>query len=313
MTDEINNATVEQSDDSKSQAVEGSVPATPSLLNTDWKVGLPEDLRSDPTFEKFKDVESLAKSYKGAQSLLGSRIPIPSEDASDDVKNEFFQKIQSIPGVIKLPKQDDPKFSEEIGKLYDKLGRPQTPDKYELEIPDDLPMPDGFIDEITKAAHKAGLSKEQLKTLADINIKHSKSIQEAVKQQAVETKALLEKTWGNAFEENMGCAKGILKKYGEKYPDATNELFNSFAGNNPVVVMLAAELGQLYREKGTIAINIGGGNSMTPELAKQQIADIMGNKAHPYHDRVNPAHDEAVAKVQRLYQDAYPEKKEQSF
>ena len=66
-----------------------------------------EDLKNDPTLSNFKDVESLAKTVVHQQKVLGSRIPLPKTD-------------------------------EERNELYNKLGRPEDPSKYEVNIPNEM-------------------------------------------------------------------------------------------------------------------------------------------------------------------------------
>ena len=91
---------------------ETSAPAETTVLgstegdNQDWKSTLSDDLKNDPTLSNFKDVESLAKTVVHQQKVLGSGIPIPKTD-------------------------------EEKMEVYNKLGRPETADKYEVSIPTD--------------------------------------------------------------------------------------------------------------------------------------------------------------------------------
>ena len=44
----------------------------------DWRIGVDETIRDNPSLTKFKDVNGLAKSYLEAQKLVGrEKIPIP--------------------------------------------------------------------------------------------------------------------------------------------------------------------------------------------------------------------------------------------
>jgi hypothetical protein len=64
---------------------------------------LPEDLRSEPSLADFKDLSGLAKSYVSAQKMLGSSVRIPTEEASPEAREEFYSKLQSVPGVVRIP------------------------------------------------------------------------------------------------------------------------------------------------------------------------------------------------------------------
>lgn len=281
-----------------------------STATTDWRSSLPEDLKGEKSLESIKDVGSLAKSFINSQKMLGGRIPIPSKDASDEVKKEFYEKITAMPNVVKLPdSQDlkDPKVAEEFNKVYDKLGRPKDATKYKLDVPKDAPIDKNYLDIMKKAAYGAGLSQNQFKALADVELEINKKMAAAISAHKENSREFLKKEWGNTYEQNKAACNGVMNKFAEKYPDAVKDLWEGPAGNNPVVLLMAAELGRIYQEQGTIAISSGvNGSSTSPEQAKEHISEIMSNKQHPYHDARSPGHAEAVAKVQKLYLDAFP-------
>jgi len=114
-------------------AEEGEAPSLMDLL--------PEDLRSDPSLQPFKDVPELAKSFVHAQRMIGmEKLPVPGPNATD----------------------------EDWNVVYDKLGRPEAPDKYELPAP-----PEGFeldpemASAFRETAHKLGLLPQQAAGLFD--------------------------------------------------------------------------------------------------------------------------------------------------
>ncbi|MCI5800283.1 hypothetical protein MR060_12770 [bacterium] len=121
----------------------GGTPApeqkTETAVPSDWKSGLPEELRG--SVEKFKTVEDMAKSYLNMEKLVGKKtIGMPDENSSE----------------------------EEWSKLYDRLGRPVAADKYEVKRAEGLP-PELIDEEGMKsflgAAYKAGLNQKQVSAL----------------------------------------------------------------------------------------------------------------------------------------------------
>ena len=72
----------------------------------DWRENLPEELKNDPTLQNINDPESAAKTLIHQQKMMGNRIPIPKTD-------------------------------EEKAELYTKLGRPESADKYEVQVADE--------------------------------------------------------------------------------------------------------------------------------------------------------------------------------
>lgn len=317
MTEETSSGNIEQTEVPSVQSASEAVPA-PSASSTDWKSSLADDLKNDPALSSIKDINSLAKGYTSAQRMLGGRIPIPSDDASDEVKNEFFQKLTNIKGVTRLPEDlNDPKAVEQLNDIYNKLGRPAAADRYELPIPENLiksqVVSEDFIRTIKDIAHKEGLNQKQLAALADPYIKNTEAVFNFMETQKKNTDAFLRKTWGNAFEEKAADFTNTLNKFAEKYPDAVAELKGGYAGNNPVVIMALSELGRTYRENGTISPQAGLHNTgRTPEEALQQIADIRGNPKHAYMNDSDPGHDLAVKKMAELYADAFPDKNRQN-
>ena len=75
--------------------------------NQNWRDTLPEELKNDPTLQNINDVESLAKTAVHQQKMIGNRIPMPKND-------------------------------EEKAELYSKLGRPDEPKNYEVDVPQDF-------------------------------------------------------------------------------------------------------------------------------------------------------------------------------
>jgi hypothetical protein len=94
-----------------------------------------------------KDVEGLGKLAREQASLLGSAIRVPGKDATDDERNEFLTK----------------------------LGRPESPDKYEFTLPENLPEGVAYDAEKAKglkdAAFKLGLSQQQAQAVHDLYVK----------------------------------------------------------------------------------------------------------------------------------------------
>ena len=66
---------------------------------------IPEELRQDPSLTPIKNVENLARSYVNAQKLIGAdKIPMPVNPTDED-----------------------------LDRIYDRLGRPESPDGYEIQ------------------------------------------------------------------------------------------------------------------------------------------------------------------------------------
>ena len=72
-----------------------------------WKEAISEEFRNDPNISKFTEIDALAKSYINATRMIGQdKVAVPNENSTDDQWNE----------------------------VYAKLGRPESADKYKLDL-----------------------------------------------------------------------------------------------------------------------------------------------------------------------------------
>jgi len=254
---------------------------------------LPEDIRGDAVFRDIKDLGSLAKGYKNAQQLIG--------------------KIGANPdSVVAIPAADD---AEAWKAFHNKLGRPETADKYALP---DVKLPEGMaIDEklrtnFTTRAHDLGLSTKQAAGLyewwnSEMGGQHTAGSQ-ARAQAEEQGVASLRTEWGQAFDQKLGDAKAGLAHYAEG--DLVAYLEQSRLGNDPRLIKTFAKLGAQLREDGIVGRGgAGDGGMKSPTEARQEIAalrqDAQFSKA--YMDGKAPGHKEAVERMSRLHQMAFPQ------
>lgn len=265
---------------------------------------LPEEYRNEASLSNIKDLNSLVKGYVHAQKEIGSRIRIPGPDASPEVKAEFNKRMEAA-GYMTTPDLTDPKQKD---ALFNKLGRPETPEGYDAEIPEELGVlvNDNQLKSYRELAHKVGLSKEQAKALLEYDINRTVETMEGSASMAKET---LKAEWGDAFDQRISLSKDTLKHFEGKYPDAVQAIKNGPAGNNPVVLLMAAELGKMYKESGIVVGNRSVNYGLTPTEARNRIQEVMGNKDHAYHKDTDPKHWSAVEEVETLYKAAYPEQR----
>tara|TARA_X000001388_G_C2222565_1_gene119827 strand:- start:486 stop:1322 length:837 start_codon:yes stop_codon:yes gene_type:complete len=244
--------------------------------NQDWKSTLSEDLKNDPTLKNFKDVESLAKTVVHQQKQMGNRIPIP-------------------------------KTPEEQMEVYNKLGRPESADKYEVAVPETHVeyIGEDQINQFKNVAHNIGLNNEQVKQLIDFQVKNidaqAQRYQTDIAVQKQNTEELLKKEWGHEYDIQVRNARRALQVYGDS---EITELMNGEAGNIPAVVKMFARLGKEVTED--MAQNTQNNNLATSPLdAQQEITDIMDNAEHPYHDGKHREHLQAVEHMRQLHEKVF--------
>lgn len=258
--------------------------------NKTWMEAIPEDIRGSSALENVKDIGDLASQFVNAQSFLGSSIRIPSENASDEDRQKFYDKVlKSAPTLMPKPNPDDP---NSVAAVYSALGRPADPDTYAIEGAELTP-------EMKKAAHEAGLTQDQFKEV------YSKFVHPSIEQNAAHQASVkqgreeLAKEWGFAFQTKEQTAHALLQK--TNAPSSLVEAAQKGELNADTLRWIDSLATSIGRE-GLDLVNHGqGGSRMTPSEAKAQINEIMSNRQHAYWNASDPSHEKAKLDVLELH------------
>jgi hypothetical protein len=239
---------------------------------------IPEELREHPSISPIKDVENLARSYVNAQRLIGAdKIAVPVNPTDED-----------------------------LDRIYDRLGRPEDPKGYGIEVDGNV-ITEELATDYADIAHKLRLSPDQAKGILDyykssIEQSGAQSLElaEAAKEQTVES---LRGEWGRAFDQKVEAAAKVAQEF------ADPEMFNitladgSKLGDNAEFIKAFAKIAdfrQSVTSEDTVA-EMSQSNVMTPASAQAEIDAIMGDKTHVYWDRKNPVgRQKAVERMQHL-------------
>jgi hypothetical protein len=246
-------------------------------------------MRGEVAFKDIKDVGGLAKSYLAAQRLVGmDKIPIP--------------------------KGDDPKDWDPV---FNKLGRPETADKYAFTPPADLKhfkADDEFVkplvEEFGKTAHALGLTQKQAAGIfAWYAGASDKAMDGGISQSTEATQAAigeLKKEFGAAFQQKIELGHRAVEYFGGK--PLKDFLDETGLGDHPVLVRTFAKMGAELGEDKLVGLG-NDSNTLTPDEAKAKIAALGRdeNWMKDYQDATRPGHRAAVEERTRLYQFAYPE------
>lgn len=256
--------------------------------DTSWKDSLPEDLRDNPSIRDIKDVDSLAKSFVHAQSMMGKdKVVIPGPNASDEERSDF----------------------------YSRLGRSE---KYSIPKPD---MPEGvefdqeLSDKMLGIMHKAGLSDSQAKAIYDSYNEyerefHSKT-QKDMETRNGEWKQQIKTDWGKAYDTELAKAQNAMTEFGgdelKQWMNKTGE------GDNPLLLKFFAKVGGLISEPNVSTSERSNFGVYTPGAAQEEIANLKLDKdfQSAYMDSAHPAHKDALDKMTKLFVHAYPKEKDE--
>jgi hypothetical protein len=187
-----------------------------------------------------------------------------------------LEKLRGVPEdrLLQLPKDDD---ADAWGRVWDRLGRPETADGY------NLPVPEGDDGAFAKKAaawfHEAGVPKEAAQKLAsqwnayqaEVVSEHEMATTEADKQAMTE----LRRTWGNAFDQNTAIVDRAARTFGMSEDQILGlKAAMGAAGAMDFLYNVGMRLGE-----DTFTTGDGpDGFALTPEAAKARRAELLKDK-----------------------------------
>ena len=248
--------------------------ASPLAINME---SLPDDIRHEPVLKNFKSWDALAKSYVHANRKLG----VPSDQ------------------LMQIPQGENADWNG----VYKAMGRPDTPDQYELNGTGDM------ADNFRNQAYQLGLSQKQASELmnwySEVQSGVDSSDDEDFAKEQVQWVADLQKEWGDSYIKNTKLAERAFRQFGSE--DALEVMNATGLGSHPALVKMFSQIGQFLAEDGQLTGNqqgrIGG---ITPGSAKTRIDELLNDKDFTtrYYDQYHPRHQDAVNQMQRLYEAA---------
>lgn len=246
------------------ESTEATVAETPMAFDPR---SLPEDLANEPSLRNFDDVSKLAKSYVHLVKMRG----VPEDQ------------------LIKLP--SDGNYSE----VYNKLGRPEDPSGYEIDISNDLNK------DYAENAHKLGLSKDQAREIYSWMSDKYNQLQQEDRSQYEESVRMgldsLKREWGQEFNAQTQIAKQAFLQLADA--DMVKTMEESGLGNSPQMIKLFNKVGQILKEDGMLQNDVAFGDSGGRASIQDKLDKIMDSES-PYWDGMHPDHDKYVAEALKL-------------
>ena len=243
---------------------------------TSWKEAISEEFRQDPNIEKFTEIDALAKSYINATKMIGQdKVAVPNKNSTDDQWNE----------------------------IYDKLGRPESADQYQLDVKSDVvPIDENSIKQFAENAHKLGLNNNQAKGVLEF---YKNNMEGMAQQSKVDTETSqvqaeqeLRQEWGREFENNVKKA-GALAKANLNTDILDLELKNGMrVGDHPELIKGFAKIASMMSEDKIVLSENESADKSTD--LESQISTITNNREGPYWNKRHPDHDKSVQQVYTL-------------
>ena len=244
-----------------------------------------DTLKTSAAIQRYKDPEALAKGYVELEKRYGidpaRRIDLPA----------------------------DPNDKDGMMAVYDRLGRPKTPDEYGFKLDDKATDADkGFLARATKAFHDAGLPTSQAKAVFELwqaeTVAANTAAQEAETAKTAEGKAALQKEFGQAFDVRQKEIGRLVETY---FGGTTAEtLKGDGLFRYPELAKGLAKLVEKMAEPGAAGGGSGeaatGDRAMSPAQAKAAVATLKADpvKSAALFDDGHPMHKAVVAERDRL-------------
>ena len=236
----------------------------------DWRSQIPEEIRDHKSLAHFTDVGAMAKSLVNAQSMIGAdKVAIPGKHATD----------------------------EDWGEVWRKLGRPDTPDGYELvnEMPEGIEQNDDMLNWFRATAHEIGMTPTQAqKMLGRYNefLGTQMGADEGQIEQLRETTEIeLKKEYGAAFADRVGNGNAVMQEFGSEGLTELQLADGRLLGDHPEIIKMMVNVGEFINSKIGEDVLAGTKSSggLTPDDARAKLEEIRAPNS-PYWDQRHPEH-----------------------
>ena len=192
---------------------------------------------------------------------------------------------------------------DQWNEVYDKLGRPESADKYSLNAKSEVvPIDENAIKQFAENAHQLGLNNKQAQGILEFY----KNNMEGMAQQAkvdtetaqAQSEQQLRQEWGREFESNVKKA-GALAKANMNPEILDMQLKDGMRlGDHPEIIKGFAKIAGMMSEDKIVSTESENVSSNTD--VETEISDIMNNKDGPYWNKSHPDHDKMVQQVYTL-------------
>ena len=252
------------------------VTTTQTTTTSSWKESISEEFRKDPSIEKFTEIDALAKSYINATKMIGQdKIVIPTNNSTEDQWSEVYQK----------------------------LGRPESADKYQLDAKSEaVPIDENAVKQFAENAHKLGLNNKQAQGILEF---YKNNMEGTVQQSKIDTETAqvqaeqqLRQEWGRDFEGKVKQA-GALAKANINPEVLDMELKDGTrVGDHPEIIKGFAKIAGMMSEDKIISTE--SENIDSTKDIESEIASIVNDRQGPYWNKSHPDHDKMVQQVYTL-------------
>ena len=250
--------------------------ATTSTTQSTWKDSISEEYRKDPNIEKFTEIDALAKSYINATKMIGQdKLAIPTNNSTEEAWNE----------------------------VYDKLGRPESAEKYSLDAKSKVvSLDENAVKQFAETSHKLGLNNKQAQGLLEF---YKQNMEGTAQQAKIDTETAqaqaeqeLRSEWGREFDTKVKQASSLAKA--NIKPEILDMTLSNGTrlGDHPEIIKGFAKIAGMMSEDKIVSTE--SESVQSNQSIQDEIDSIINDKASPYWHKGHPNHDKQVQQVYTL-------------
>jgi len=250
--------------------------ATTSTTQSTWKDSISEEFRKDPNIEKFTEIDALAKSYINATRMIGQdKVVIPTNNSTEEQWNE----------------------------VYDKLGRPESAEKYSLDAKSKVvSLDENAVKQFAETSHKLGLNNKQAQGLLEF---YKQNMEGTAQQAKIDTETAqaqaeqeLRSEWGREFDVRVKQASSLAKA--NIKPEVLDMTLSNGTrlGDHPEIIKGFAKIAGMMSEDKIVSTE--SESVQSNQSIQDEIDSIINDKASPYWHKSHPNHDKQVQQVYTL-------------
>lgn len=256
----------------------GVAPTAQPAPGSVWSASFDEDTRAYVSNKGWKEPTDLLNSYRNLERFAGGAkdlLELPGPDADPTTLDAF----------------------------YNRLGRPEDPDKYGLEVPQggDPELVNWF----KSTAHKNGLTAKQAQALYTEWNGMSGSLQEKLQQQQHQESAqainTLKGEWGQQYDSMIDMGKRAVAALG--YDAGRLSAIEDKLGTSEMLKLFATIGSKMGEDQFVDGGRDASGFGVTSESARQQISELKMDKE--FMGQYLSGNKDAVAKMRRLMEAAH--------
>ncbi len=255
----------------------GSAGAAGTQPNA-WNAGFDEETSAYVQNKGWQSPADILSSYRNLEKFAGGSknlIEMPGMDADETALNNFFNK----------------------------LGRPEAPDKYGLKAPEGADPE--LVNWFKANAHKAGLTDKQAASLFDawngMSGERMQAMQQQMREQSEREITELKKEWGQGYDSQIDAGRRAAAALG--YDEAKLGAIEDKLGTAEMLRLFATLGSKMGEDSFEGGDRTGTSFGVTPAAAKQQIADLEMDKN--FMNEYLNGNPDAINKMKRLMESAH--------